>query len=345
MATIYTLQNPSPRNEVRDMSINQIFSGIVDGVRYTDYQLFIYKISDNAIVYNSTKLALTPNLPDGSVWQHTVPAGSVSNSATESYKWKLQIWNGAETVTTREFAFSAKTTPALTFAPPSIITTQSYNFTATIVQSQGDIPNNFTFYLYDSTQTQVESSGLVTNFNISYTFDGFSNGDNLYVRVIGTTTGGQSYDSGLVEFDVIYAEPDINFKPLATVYNDAGTILLERGEAIQIIGTSSGSVSYDSDFPVVGMTGLDLGNASSYVSFDVSIPESQNLWFDWFPDNGFTGKIIWLDNGAYEVGFTGSNFYYIINGTRIDEAPTTITGKYYVINLAPTKVTFMEVAI
>lgn len=345
MATIYTLQNPSPRNEVRDMSINQIFSGIVDGVRYTDYQLFIYKVSDNTLVYNSTKLALTPNLPDGATWQHTVPSGSVANSATETYKWKLQVWNGAETVTTREFAFSAKTTPVLTFSPPATVTTQSYNFTATIAQAQGDIPNTYTFYLYDSTQEEIESSGLITNFNIAHEFSGFANGDSLYVRVVGETTGGQIFDSGLVAFSVVYSEPDVNLKPEAVVDNEQGIITLSRGEVIQIIGTSMGTVSYDTSFPVAGMSGVDLADGTSYVSFDVSIPVNHNLWFNWLPDNGFTGKILWLDNGAVEVGYNGTNFYYEINGTLIDEPPMTITGKYFVINVAPTKVTFTEVVI
>lgn len=345
MSTIFTLQNPSPRNEVRDMSINQIFSGIVDGVRYTDYQLFIYKVSDNSLVYNSTKVALTPNLPDGAVWQHTVPLGSVPNSATVTYKWKLQVWNGAETVTTREFQFTAKTTPVLTFTPSNPITTQSYNFTATLTQAQGDIPNNYTFELYDNTQGLIESSGLITNFNISHTFSGFSNGDELYVRVFGTTTGNQTFDSGLITFDVVYAEPDINLKPEATVDNTQGIITITRGEAIQILGTSSGTISYENDFPVIGMNGVYIEDNSSYVSFDVSIPVDQNLWVDWLPDTGFSGVIVQLDNGDYEVGYTGTNFYYDINGTRIDEAPYDITGKYILINMSPTKVTFIELTL
>lgn len=343
MATIFTLQNPSPRNEVRDMSINQTFSGIVDGVRYTDYQLFIYKISDNSLVYNSTKLALTPNLPDGALWEHIVPSGSVTNSATESYKWRLQTWNGAENVTTREFPFTARTTPILTFTPPSTITTQSYEFTATLTQAEGDIPNNYTFELYDNTQTLVESSGLITNFNILYSFSGFSNGDELGVRILGTTTGGQLFDSGLITFDVVYSEPDINLKPDATVDNTRGTITVTRGEAIQIIGTSSGTISYLDDFLYAGNTALSLADSSSSASFNVDIPIDFTLSFKWQPDsNSFEGKIIQLDDGAYEVGYELGAFYYTINGVTQYSLPVDLYGSVFYIVLQPQSCSFAK---
>ena len=345
MATIYTPQNASPKNETRDMSLNQIFSATVDGIKYTDYQLFILKVSDNSVVYNSTKLPLSPNLADGEILSHSLAGGTIANSATISYKWKLQVWNGAETVTTREFQFTGRTTPILTFTVPNPITTQSYEFIATLAQAEGDIVNNYIFYLYDTTQSLIESSGLITNFNIDFTFDGFSNGDDLYIRVVGTTTGNQTFDSGLINFGVTYLEPQINLKPDAIVDNDKGIITVTRGEAIQVIGTSSGTINYVSDFPVVGMNGLNLVDSLSSVSFDVNIPIEQTLLVDILFPIGFEGRIIQLDNGAFEFGYEAGHFYYSINSTRIDEGNFNIDSKYLLIVLLPTEVRVIELTL
>lgn len=342
MATIFTPQNPSPRNEVRDMSIAQIFTVIIDGVKCTDYQIRIYKVSDNTLVYNSTKLTLGSPLSDGQTLSHTITGGSVTNTGTDSYKWTIQVWNASETVTSREFQFFAKTTPVLTFTPPATVTTQSYTFTATVAQAQGDIVNNYVIELYDTNQVFIESSGTITSFNISHEFDGFANGDDLYVKVYGTTTGRQTFSSGLINFDVVYSQPSINLKPEVIVDNETSLVTISRGDVVQILGTTSGITSYTNDFIYTGNTGLELYN-SAYVNFNVAIPLDFTLTYKWKPlSNTFSGVLISLDNGVYEVGYNLGSFYYTINGTTITTAPVDIYGSIFYIVLLPTKVEFMK---
>jgi len=214
------------------------------------------------------------------------------------------------------------------------------------VQGQGDVPNNYTFELYDSTQAVIESSGLITNFNILHTFSGFSNGDNLSVRVFGNTTGGQIFDSGLKAFSVVYAEPDINLKPEAIVDNTKGTVTVSRGEAIQIIGTSSGTISYIDNFLYDGNKALSLLNASSSASFNVTIPIDFTLSFKWQPNSSsFTGKIIQLDDGAYEVGYANGVFYYNINGVTQSTPPIDLVGNVFYITLLPQTVNIKSVGL
>lgn len=346
MATIFTPQNPSPRNEVRDMLLTQPVTVTIDGVRCTDYQIIARKVSDNTSVYDSTKVTLGSPLSDGQTLLHNITGGTIPNTGTDSYKWTIQVWNDAETVTSREFQFFAKTTPVLTFTPPATITSQSYEFVGSVAQAEGDIVNYYTIELYDSSQVFIESSPQITSFNISYEFNGFVNGDNLYVRVFGQTTGGQTFDSGLVAFSVAYAEPSVNLKPDVVVDNYKGLVTTSRGEVVQIIGTSSGTISYVNDFIYAGNTALNLQNNLSNVSFDVAVPLDFTLSVKWKPlSNTFTGKIIQLDNGAYEVGYDLGRFYFTINGITNYSAPVDIFGSVFYLVLLPQEVKYIKLGL
>lgn len=347
MATIFTPQNPSPRNEVRDMSINQIFTVTIDGVKCTDYQIRIYKVSDNTLVHDTTKITLGSPLSDGQTLSRTITGGTIANTGTDSYKWTIQVWNAAETVTSREFQFFAKTTPVLTFTPPATVTTQSYTFTATVAQAQGDIVNNFVVELYDTNQDFIESSGTITSFNISYEFEGFANGDDLHVRVYGTTTGRQTFDSGLINFSVTYAQPSVNLKPEVAVDNESGVVTISRGSIVQIIGTSSGTISYVDDFIYTGNTGLEIADASSYVSVDVYVPEEFSLPFIWQPldDVDFEGTIMTMDDGAYEIFYILGRFGCNINGISLYGNPISLANKIFYITPLPTNISIKYITI
>lgn len=356
--TIYTPQNPSPRNEVRDMLLDQDFTCTVDGVKYTDYQIRIYRVSDNVLVHDTTKTNLVTPLANGAILTHTLTGGTITNSATESYKWSIQVWNGAETKTSREFQFFAKTTPVLTFTVPATITSQSYEFTATLVQAQGDIVNNYIFELYDNTNELIESSNSITDFNIQYTFDGFTNGDSLGIRLYGTTTGNQSFDSGIVSFDVAYAEPEISLVPNTEVDNNTSLVTIEIPSTTQIFGVPTPSgVTYEE----VEIYSFDGSNVETYtfdtvnlvnnqtLHFDVGVPEDFSLEYLWLPQvASFEGKIISLGNEDYLVEYIDNRFKYTINGVTqyIDDVTTSdMTARAFIIILMPTtiKVFFFEI--
>lgn len=360
-SSIYTPQNPSPRNEVRDMDNNQDFTAIIDGVKCTDYQIRIYKVSDNSLVHDTTKLNLSPALSDGATLTHTLTGGTIANTGTDSYKWTIQVWNDAETVTSREFQFFAKTTPVLAFTPDNPITTQSYEFTATLTQAEGDIVNTYTFELYDSNDELLETSGLITSFNIAYTFDGFTNGDSLKIRLDGTTTGGDTFDTGLIAFTVSYSEPEIDLIPEAVVDNETSLITVTRPDAVQILGidTPSGVTYEEIEFFRLGLSGavtytvnvvdlldgqnIDFQNLTT--SLPVSVPEEFTLEFIWYASSSsFEGKIIELGNNEYVVGFEEGFFYYTINGVTnyIANARGTLFNGVYVFILMPTEVVIYE---
>jgi len=341
MTTIYTVQNASPKNEVRDMSVNQTFSCNVDGMRCTDYQIKVYKVSDNTELLDTTKLALTPYLSDGELLEHIITGGTIPNSATESYKWTIEVWNDTENVLSREFQFIGKTEPILTFSVASPITTQSYTFTGSIAQAEGDIVNNYTFELYDLNYNLIETSGKITSFNISHEFDGFTNGDDLYIKLNGITTGGQTFESDFESFNVAYSSPSIEMTPLAEVDNYTSLIEVSRGEVEQIIGVVTGDSEFVEDFIYEGNNALQLDNDTTYVEFEVDIPIHFTLKFKWKPlNNDFEGKIVQLDDGAYEVGYESGRFYYEINGTRLYSEYIDIYGSVFYIILLPQKAVF-----
>jgi len=339
--TIFPVQNASPKNEVRDMSINQIFNSNIDGVKCTDYQIKIYKVSDNTLLFDTTKLHLSTPLSDGELLNHTIIGGTIANSSTESYKWSVEVWNGAESVTSREFQFTAKTTPVLIFTFDSPIVTQAYTFEATVAQAEGDIVNNYTFDLYDSNQRFIESSGKITSFNISYEFEGFVNGDNLYIRLYGNTTGNQPFDSGLQSVVVTYSSPRIDMRLDAQVDNNTSLITLTRPEVVQIPGVGTGDISYTDNIFTSGDEVLKLGDASSNVEFDVAIPLDFSVKFKWKPiSNSFEGIICDLGDMSYKFGYTGGRFYYDINGVVNYSKQIDIAGTLFYIVLLPTVALF-----
>jgi len=338
-STIYSPQNPSPRNEVRDLLINQNISVTIDGVKCTDYQIEIFKVSDNTAMHDTGKLNLVTPLADGEILIHQLAGGTLSNTGTDSYKWKVTVWNSLEEVTTREFQFFAKTTPVLTFTPPATITTQSHDFSATVSQAEGDIVNNYTFELYDNLDVLIEYSTLITNFNIYHTFDGFTNGDSLKIRVYGTTTGDVAFDSGLVAFTVVYAEPELDLIPDVQVDNETSLVTLTRPEVVQTIGVGTGDATYDGDIFTIGDRVLTLAESSDRADFTIGIPLDFTVKFKWKPLlNTFEGRIIQFENGLYELSYESERFIWTINGTDGNSLPIDLTDRKFYIVLLPTKV-------
>lgn len=350
-STIYTPQNPSPRNEVRDMLLNQDFTSIIDGVKCTDFQIRIYRVSDNGLVHDSTKTTLGTPLADGETLTYTLTGGTIANTGSDSYKWTVQVWNGAETVTSREFQFFAKTTPVLTFTTDNPITTQEYEFTATLTQAEGDIVNNYKFDLYDNLGEFIETSGLITSFNIAYTFDGFTNGDSFQIQLTGTTTGQDTFNSGLVAFTVSYSEPVLELTPDVEVDNLTSLITVTRPEVVQIIGsaTPSSPLNFDNlDFVITGGNYLMpcvIPTTGQIIDYVVNVPLDFGIKIYWETGNTpFLGEIISLDDGAYVIGVDTFGFYYTINGiTKQLVVPnwnpiTSLDNEIYLFILLPTEV-------
>lgn len=337
MGVIYRSTNLYPQNIYIDGTVNNNFYGTVNGAKVTDYQLRIYNLS-NSLIYDSTKITLSSPLPNGSVLTHTVPMGSITNGS--QYKWTLQTWNALDSAITREILFSAYTAPVITFNPPVTITAQDYEFTATYTQSEGVGLSYYKFILYDENGEIIEETQNIYDFDIKHTFEGLVNGTEYGIRLTGQfQLNGMSFDTGISQFMAVYTEPDFSMTPSTEFDSNTSFVDIQWGQVVQIIGDYPvGSETYVNNFIRTGNTGLGM-DSGEYVNFDVDIPIDFTLKFIWQPDsNSFTGKIIELDDGVYEVGYDGSKFTYTINGVSQSTLPIDIFGSVFYLVLLPTKI-------
>lgn len=343
--SIYQPSFMSPNgNAVTLASTPVVFSSQVNGSLITHYQDIIYRADTGATLYDSTKLAVSPNLYDKDTLSKTVSSGTVTY--TGSCKWTRTLWNGTPFATSREVQFYSASTPTATLSVSSPITTKSNLFTTVYTQAESVAVESYQYFLYDSTNALIDQSDVIFSQRLSYTFDGFLDATTYKVQCLITNIYGQVADTGLVSFTVDYSQPNIYFTPTISLNGPLSAVEIGFSEVSQVIGTSSGTISYIDNYLTTGNVGLQLLNSSAYVSFDVSIPNTftQTITFD---PNGFTsGVIISYDNGVYDIGYDGTRFYfsYYINFEKLYEYGTVmaLNTNPYVIGVRATDVVICQ---
>ena len=332
MATIYEPKFLQPWNVSVDMSVNQTFTAVMQGVKVTDYQLKIYNNDTGALLYDSTKLTLNPVLYNNQTLLHTVPANSVGT--VRNLKWTLSIWNGSETVTSREKFFNNYSKPTLSLSPATI-NTQTYTFIATYSQAQNIPPKQFKYTLFNSNQSEISNSDWQFNGSVVWTFDGFISGNIYYVRI-------ETYDiynvytvSGDVEFNVSYTQPSALLAPtVENLYEDSGIKIVFSG-VFDNVGSSAGTIAYVDDYHNPTGKALSLASGATAMWNNLKIQDVFTDIFAWKPPaTNFTGRIKRIENTStgkyFEIGYDGNKFYYNINGIIQYTIPIVLdTNKWY----------------
>lgn len=304
---LYIPKSFSPHFETFDMDENQVFSAVISGTQVTDYQIIIKKVSDDSQVYDSTKTTLTTNLYDGETLEHSITGGTIDNGY--EYKWTIQVWNGATTVTSTELYFTAYTTPTLSLSVSSPITTQSYTFEPTYAQTESIDPKRFRAYLYDSSGNEIDDSDWIYSANIQYEFEGFISGDSYDVIFYVEDQNGLTANTGLQNFSVSYTAPDIVITPTITLDTDRGSIKTVWNDVVQYIGYMDETPTYEEDFLVTGDYGLEISDSKS-LKYNFEITD--NFTFQYRIKGGasyLSGNLVNISN-IYIFGYNGSVFYY-----------------------------------
>jgi hypothetical protein len=190
----------------------------------------------------------------------------------------------------------------------------------------------YIYYLYNTSNEELDNSGDIYSAELAQEFDGFVDGLSYKVECVVTDIHGTTTTTGKQSFTVDYSKPILVITPSAVVNNEESTVSNQWAEAIQIIGTSSGTISYVTDHLEVGNTGLKI-NSSGSATWTVAIPAvfTQTVLFN---SDGFTsGRIIKYDGagGFYEIGYDGNSFYFIIEGNKISGKPLTLGSGTYLI--------------
>jgi hypothetical protein len=161
---------------------------------------------------------------------------------------------------------------------------------------------------------------------IQYEFDGFINNSTYKVYTTVINQQNVTVQSPTYTFMVNYASPSLITIPSATLLPELSATKVEWSPAVQITGIITGESNYVSGLFTPDNVGLNIPNNTSYVEFEVDIPEEFTLTIDYIPDNTFiSGKMIRLENDDltyFEIGYNselGCYYYdnnsFILNGT------------------------------
>lgn len=334
MATIYQPINLQPENISRDMSVDQNFTCVVSGLKITDYQLRIYKISDNSLLYDSTKVSLGAGvLYNGQTLSVTVPAASVANGL--DLKWTMQYWNGVETVLSPEIFFRSASTATFTLDVPALITEQSITVTGTYTQAEGVPLQTWYYEFYSSTGALITRTPVSTSGFIQHVFDGLLSGTSYQVKGFLETRDNVIIETITYSFDVLYDIPEIEAEATIDFWDEKLAVRIDFGGATEVLGLVTGTSSYEDDFIYTGNKGLSLTNGSD-VTYNLAIPGDFTAHcVVQFPFSlVYSGDVIKIENdpdGEYvSIGYESGRFYKDINGEKLYSVATPLTTNYYI---------------
>jgi len=328
--SVYQSKFLIPNSTAVDFSSNQTFTSVVQGSVITHYQLLIKRVDTNATLYDSTKLAATPNLYNDATLSIIITGGTITYKG--EVKQQVITWSGSDYASTREILFYSDSLPSVSLTVPATVTAKSVTFTSTYTQAESVGIKKYIYYLYNTSNEELDNSGDIYSAELAQEFDGFVDGLSYKVECVVTDIHGTTTTTGKQSFTVDYSKPILVITPSAVVNNEESTVSNQWAEAIQIIGTSSGTISYVTDHLEVGNTGLKI-NSSGSATWTVAIPAvfTQTVLFN---SDGFTsGRIIKYDGagGFYEIGYDGNSFYFIIEGNKISGKPLTLGSGTYLI--------------
>jgi len=340
---IYQPKYLSPNSTSLDASIENIFSAKIEGSYADYYQLIIYNLLTNIVVYDSTKLFLSPNLYQGEKLSHVLVPHILSNGL--QYKYTFTVFSGVSLATSRETPFSCYSIPTLTMVVPSNITSKKYLFSATYTQSENIPINRWYAVFMDLNNNIILQTPYSYSAKLEYTYDGFVNSQNYKVYTVVENQQNVTVQSIVYGFSVNYSSPSLNFVPTATLLPELSAVNVKWSPATIIAGTVTGSSKYVPSLFTEDNTGLNLDSdfndtdavdesttfdealtfdefygcsilfntlfgkslTPNHVEFNVDIPMNFTALIDYIPSNLFTGgkMLDFVDDFGviYEVGY------------------------------------------
>jgi hypothetical protein len=333
-------------DETVDATSTVTFYLVIRGTQCVKYTIYIYDIATNTLQYSDTQ-TLASTLYDGDQLNISV---NMSALGADSYYWYADLYYDSTNYITTYAAngtFVASTPPTCTFSPsvPSLVTSPSREFIASYNQSEGIPVKSFIINLYDGTYDGVNdpkdhllaTSGENTTSpnNIRYTFNGLISGQSYKVQASGYTDNGVAFSTPLTSFAVSYVVPTSQAQPTATLNSDT-SVEIVWSNIVDIEGTTSGTVSYESDFLYAGNQGLNMA-ASAYVEFELDFTPPFTKEFAIVFPSGYTGIFSEISDTAgvqyIYFGYDGTRFYINVNGDYYYATSEVLTTNPYIVGV------------
>lgn len=281
-----------------DATISQAFSfNVIGGDQVAQNRLVITNQSTNAVVYNQVQQTYS--------FQHNLPADVLTNGVYYSAYIITYNSNGDASPQSNSIQFYCYSTPSFVFTNlPSgnIIPNSSFNFEVTYNQNEGELLDTYSFTLYDARQIQIATSGvkyvgssIAPPTVISYTFNGFGDKTNYYIKANGRTVQGTIIETPLISIDVVYTKPNI-FSIIELNNNCNGGYISVKSNLIDIRSSSNPSPPVYID----NNTAVDARSQGRYVEwssgFSLDDDFTVSLWGKNFNENSDIIKMA-ADNG------------------------------------------------
>lgn len=183
------------------------------------------------IIDNETQTEVYNVKQDGLKLSHILPANTLQSG--KSYLIQIQVYDANDNSSDLSDAvlFYCFKTPILRFLNlqgGDVITSANYELELAYTQPEGEVLNEYRYYLYDITKKLVYSSdSYYTDADMKHTIYGLKNETAYYVRAIGKTTHGMDADTGLVEIIIKYSNVVSNFGFEAINDKNTGCIILK----------------------------------------------------------------------------------------------------------------------
>lgn len=308
-----------------DATISQVFSfNVIGGDQVAQNRLVITNQSTNTVVYNQVQQTYS--------FQHNLPADVLTNGVYYSAYIITYNSNGDASPQSNSIQFYCYSTPRFEFTNlpvGNIIPNSSFNFEVTYNQNEGELLDTYSFTLYDARQIQIATSGvkyvgssIAPPTIINYTFNGFGDKTNYYIKANGQTVQGTIIETPLISIDVVYTKPNI-FSIIELNNNCNGGYISVKSNLIDIRSSSNPSPPVYVD----NNTAVDARSQGRYVEwssgFSLDDDFTVSLWGKNFNENSDIIKMA-ADNGnsvvvRYRTNEDGTVYAdaTVTNGTAI----------------------------
>lgn len=338
---VYKSSFLTPYGTSIDARYNNSFSAQINGNNIINYTLQVLSIN-NVVVYTSGLVNIAANpLFDKDILDVIVPANSLVNGNT--YKWKLTVGDGVNSVTSREILFFAYKVPTVSVSIPETITSRSFEFVGSYSQENGIPVRTWRMELVDADYELLESSGDSYSGNIRYSVDSLVNGrDYSLILYFETETGYK--DTQEYNFTVSYDESSSTIKPTATSIQNLGAMEINWANPVVINGDLIGTHNFNSK--IAELYSLRMMSDAS-LEYEVDIPPIFTMSFIISIKDYVGGRWVFCrllsDDEPLEIGYDTNRFFYVKGDSeQITREIDWSDADYFLVVIRPTYVSFTK---
>ena len=251
-----------------DVSADEIpFSCIVDGNESVNaWQIVIYDIVNNDIVFDSNKITLKPsfypvdeknrNVVFMVDLKEYIESNTTFINRSEAYYWTITLWGSSGcTTTSYQEVFYANKTPDINFlykyqsdkdykvlSDGETIASRACTFKATYEQENGVQMKRYGWKITDTDSGQVFTDTITNNQiygsvdNIICNYDGFLNGGNYSIELFIETQNNKKITPPPLNFLISYNSTYLSSDFKVETLNNEPAIMLDWNEALVISG-------------------------------------------------------------------------------------------------------------